>query len=470
MRLDQLVGVVDAVAVRGDPASVDITAVVHDSRAVRAGCLFCCVPGRVVDGHDFAEAAVAAGAGALLCARPLAVDAVQVQVDDVRAAMASIAAAFSGDPSRRLEVVGVTGTNGKTTTVHLLRSVLEATGRPTLVIGTLTGTRTTPEAPELQAQLAEAVARGTRAVAMEVSSHALAQHRVDATWFTVAVFTNLSRDHLDFHPTMEDYFQTKARLFEEGRSATAVVNVDDPYGRLLRDAAVIPTDGYSLDEVDDLELGIASSSFRWRGERIHLGLGGRFNVSNALGAAHAAMALGATPDLIAAGLGAAGPVPGRFEPVDEGQPFDVVVDYAHTPDGLERVLDAAREIASAGERRGRVIVVFGCGGDRDATKRPAMGEVAARLANRVVLTSDNPRREDPGAIIDAVLAGIPSGTDLVVDPDRRAAIAVAIADAEAADIVVIAGKGHETTQTIGDEVVPFDDRVVAAEVLRSRSW
>ena len=440
---------------------VELTGVSHDSRAVSPGDLFCCVRGEHADGHDHAPGAVAAGAVALLCERRLDVAVPQVLVADARRAMAPASAAVYGHPSARLEIVGVTGTNGKTTTVHLLRSVLAAAGRRAEVIGTLTGARTTPEAPELQRLLAGFVADGVDAVAMEVSSHALALHRVDGTRYRVAVFTNLSAEHLDFHASMEEYFQAKARLFTPELADAAVVNVDDPRGRLLLDAAVVPTRGYSVDQVDGLEVGRTASRFRWRGVDVAVPLGGRFNVSNALAAAEAAVTLGIDPAAVAEGLAAAGPVPGRFEAVEAGQPFGVVVDYAHTPDGLEHVLETARELAGDG----RVLVVFGCGGDRDAAKRPLMGEVAARLADRVVLTSDNPRSEDPATIISQVRSGIDDDTNLLVEPDRRRAIALALEEARPGDLVVIAGKGHEAVQIVGDERREFDDRGVARELL-----
>ncbi|MGH9186335.1 MAG: UDP-N-acetylmuramoyl-L-alanyl-D-glutamate--2,6-diaminopimelate ligase [Acidimicrobiales bacterium] len=470
MRLDQLLDGIDPQAVAGDVTGIDVTAITHDSRDVGPGALFCCVPGERFDGHDFAPDAVAAGAVALVVERVIAADIVgavaQVVVPSTRAAMGPLAAALFGHPSHSLDVVGVTGTNGKTTTVHLLQSILAAAGRPTIVIGTLTGTRTTPEAPQLQGHLASFRDGGGRAVAMEVSSHALALHRVDGTRFKVAVFTNLGRDHLDFHVTMSDYFQAKARLFDPSFSDTAVVNLDDSYGRLLNDAARVPTVGYSLAQADYLDVRADRSQFRWRGVQLEVRLGGRFNASNALAAATAASQLDIDPAAVAEGLRAAEAVPGRFESVDESQPFRVIVDYAHTPDGLDQLLTAAREVAADH----RVHVVFGAGGDRDPTKRPAMGEVAARLADRVVLTSDNPRGEEPRAIIQAVQTGISDLSRVVVEPDRRAAIALVLGDARPGDVVVIAGKGHETTQTIGDDVLPFDDREVARDLLRSRSW
>jgi len=463
--LDQLLGGVEVLDVRGDPASTDVSAITHDSRAVVPGSLFCCVPGANVDGHEFAGQAVEAGAVALLDEHVVPVEVTQVVVAEARAAMAPVAAAFFGHPSRHLQVVGVTGTNGKTTTVHLLGAVFEAAGRPAGVIGTLTGERTTPEAPELQARLASFRDEGATAVAMEVSSHALALHRADAVWFSVAVFTNLSQDHLDFHETMEEYFAAKARLFDPARAALAVVNADDAHGRLLLESAPVPMVPYSLADARDLRVGPTMSTFTWRGADVRLGLGGRVNVANALAAATAAHELGIGSLDIARGLSSAGPVPGRYEAVDAGQPFAVLVDYAHTPDGLEQLLRSVRETT-----QGRALVVFGAGGDRDRDKRPAMGEVATRLADEAVLTSDNPRSEDPNSIIDAVRAGASTSGVLHVEPDRRAAIAYALGRAVGGDVVVIAGKGHETTQQFADRVVDFDDRAVAREELARMGW
>ena len=465
MRLDELLHAVPVKQVVGD-LSVEVSSIVHDSREVTNGALFCCIPGAVVDGHEFAGAAVDAGATALLCEHAVPVPATQVIVPDTRAAMGPVASAFHGAPSRALDVVGVTGTNGKTTTTHFLRSMLEAGGRPARVIGTLTGARTTPESTELQAQLASFLHEGVHAVAMEVSSHALVQHRVDGTWFRVGVFTNLSRDHLDFHRSLNAYFDAKATLFTPDRCAAAVINIDDEWGRKLADRVSIPWRPCSLDLVDDIEVHASWSRCAWDGVDLRVPLGGRFNLVNALAAALAARTLGMMPRTIAEGLVAAGPVAGRFEGIAAGQPFSVIVDYAHTPDGLEQLLLAAREVA--GQRR--VLVVFGCGGDRDRTKRAPMGAVAARLADQVVVTSDNPRSEDPSAIIEAVLEGIEDRSTVAVEPDRRSAIAVALHAARPGDVVVIAGKGHETTQTIGDTELPFDDRVVARELLIEGSW
>jgi UDP-N-acetylmuramoyl-L-alanyl-D-glutamate--2,6-diaminopimelate ligase len=460
VRLDELLAGVDVRDRRG--GNPEIAAVTHDSRAVRPGALYCCVPGATADGHDFADDAVAAGAAALLVERLLPVDAPQALVDSVRAAMAPAAAAFYGHPSRSLAVIGVTGTNGKTTTTFLVQAVLEADGRATTVLGTLGGTRTTPEAPELQAALAAARDDGAAAVAMEVSSHALVQHRVDAVDFAVAAFTNLSQDHLDYHGDMAAYYAAKALLFEAGRARVAVVDADDEWGRRLLDDAGVPVRAYSLADAGDLETGADGSTFTWQGHPVRLRLGGRFNVSNALCAAVIADELGVAPDVVAHGLSSLQSVPGRFERVDAGQPFSVVVDYAHTPDGLAALLGAAREGL---DDDGRVLLVFGCGGDRDRGKRPLMGAVAVNAADVAVLTSDNPRSEDPLAIIDEVRMGASSADNLVVEPDRAAAIALALDQARPGDIVVIAGKGHETGQTIGTTTLPFDDRDVARGLL-----
>jgi UDP-N-acetylmuramoyl-L-alanyl-D-glutamate--2,6-diaminopimelate ligase len=402
---------------------------------------------------------------ALLVDHSVAVDLPQIVVPDTRVAMGHLAAAFHGHPCRSLLMVGVTGTNGKTTTSALIASILEAGGSSTGVIGTLTGKHTTPEAPDLQALLAGFREGGKAAVVMEVSSHALALHRVDGCHFDIAVFTNLGRDHLDLHGTVERYFAAKAELFQPAMTDRGVANADDPRGRLLIDAAPIPMEGFSIGDIDELEVTPVSHSYVWRGQRIHVGMGGHFNAMNSLAAAVACARLGVHPEVIARGLASAHSVPGRFEPVLAGQRFDVIVDYAHTPDGLREALGAAR----AASHGGRVITVFGCGGDRDREKRPEMGEVAASLADAVFVTSDNPRSEDPLDIINAVLQGVPADyRDRVVsDPDRRRAIGMALRMAEAGDVVVIAGKGHETTQTTGGVVLPFDDRAVARELLEA---
>ena len=457
-------GSLDALEGIGD-LDVDVRSITHDSRQVVAGTLFCCVPGAAFDGHDFAAGAVEAGAAALLCERRLGLGVPELVVPSVRRAMGPVAAALLGFPSDSLRLVGITGTNGKTTIAHLIAAIASAAGTSCGVIGTLTGARTTPEAPELQAQLAAMRDAGGDLVAMEVSSHALDLHRVDGTRFRVAVFTNLSQDHLDHHGTMEAYFAAKARLFGADLCDLAVLNLDTPHGRLLADTAAVPFVGYSLDDVEGLEVSAGGSRFRWRDRDVEVRLPGRFNVANALAAATAAEALGLPLDAIVEGLASAALVDGRFERIDQGQPFLAAVDYAHTPDGLRQLLGAARELTA-----GRVIVVFGAGGDRDHGKRPQMGEAAGELADVVVLTTDNPRGEDPAAIIDAVQHGIDTPTDLRIEPDRAAAIALAVAEAQSGDVVLVAGKGHETTQVVGDVVTPFDDRLVLRDALAAAGW
>jgi UDP-N-acetylmuramoyl-L-alanyl-D-glutamate--2,6-diaminopimelate ligase len=455
-------------------ADVEVADLAYDSRAVGPGTLFFCVPGFKIDGHDFAPRAVERGAAALVVERPLDLGVPEVLVESAREAMAPAAAAFHGDPTARLDVVGITGTNGKTTTAFLVRALLQAAGRQTGLLGTVTSViggeerpvvRTTPEAIDLQRDFAEMVAGGDVACAMEVSSHALELHRADAIHWDVAVFTNLTQDHLDFHPTMEEYFLAKRRLFRAG-ARTAVVNVDDSYGRRL--AAELPDAvTFGIESADaavratDVEVTLTGSTFRVGELELRSPLPGRFNVLNVLGALAAVRALGVPDDVTAGALPGAGRVPGRFEPVDAGQPFAVLVDYAHTPDSLENVLRAARDLAEA-----RVIVVFGAGGDRDRGKRPLMGRAARELADRVVVTSDNPRSEEPEAIIAEILQGTGEGPEVEALVDRREAIARAVEVADAGDVVVIAGKGHEQGQEFEDgRKIPFDDVTVAREAL-----
>jgi UDP-N-acetylmuramoyl-L-alanyl-D-glutamate--2,6-diaminopimelate ligase len=458
--MDRLLEEVEVIEAIGDPGSTEVAAIEFDSRRVSPGALFCCLPGRAGDGHDYAPEAVARGATALLTERRLALDVTQAVVAPgaARPAMARMACAFFGQPARALLTVGVTGTNGKTTVTHLVASIFEAQRWPTTVIGTLDGARTTPESPVLQRLLAEARDAGRRAVAMEVSSHALDQARVDGIRFDAAVFTNLSHDHLDYHRTVDRYFAAKATLFTPEHAAAAVVNADDPWGRRLLDRPGVPTVGFTMADVSDVETAAGHTSFTWAGRRVEMALAGSFHVANALAAATTAAALGVPEDVIVAGLNGATPVPGRFEVLDTPAPFIVVVDYAHTPDGLEVALDSARRLAEGH----RVLCVFGCGGDRDHEKRPAMGAVAGRGADISVLTSDNPRHEDPDAIIAEVLTGVPAGSHVIVRPDRAEAIDVVVDLAGPGDVVVVAGKGHEREIEIGSRRLPFDDRDVAA--------
>lgn len=446
-------------------AATPVVDATHDSRQVTPGSLFVCVVGTESDGHGFAPEALAAGAVALVVERELELDVPQLVVADSRRAHGHVAAAVHGHPAASLTTVGVTGTNGKTTTTHLLAAALRGAGRDVAVVGTLSGTRTTPEASDLQRTLATMRDRGTDSVVMEVSSHALALHRVDGMRVDAAVFTNLGRDHLDLHDSMEDYFRAKARLFTPALAAIGIVNADDAHGRLLLDVGELPIHPFHLADASDVRVGPGEHRFRWRDREVVVPLGGDVNVANSLAALTTCDALGVDLDRAVGGLASAEAVPGRFELVGVGldHGFSVVVDYAHTPDGLATVLGSARRLADGG----RVIVVFGCGGDRDRDKRGLMGAVAGERADLAIVTSDNPRREEPAAIIADVLAGVPAGyrDRLVVDEDRRAAIATALGAARRGDVVVIAGKGHETTQTIGATAHPFDDRVVAREIL-----
>ncbi len=474
MRLDELVAGASGVdRVVGD-ASVAVSGLVYDSRKAGPGALFFCVPGEKVDGHDFALDVVEAGAAALVVERELVVGAPQVVVADARAAMAQLAARFHGDPTAALRVIGVTGTNGKTTTAFLAREILEAAGISCGLLGTVKQVvagveeeveRTTPEAIDLQATFRRMLDGGDAACVMEVSSHALALHRADAIHFEAALFTNLTQDHLDFHPDMEAYFAAKRLLFEAG-PGTAIVNVDDPYGRRLAgefESVTFSAEGAEADfSAREVSFDAGGAGFTLAGIPVRTRLPGHFNVANALGALAAAVALGVELDVAAAGLATAAPPPGRFEPIDEGQGFTVLVDYAHTPDSVENVLRAARRLTA-----GRLIAVFGAGGDRDRDKRPKMGRAGAELADLVVVTSDNPRSEDPAAIVAEVAAGAERARELEVEVDRRAAIALAFGRAVPGDTVVIAGKGHEQGQEFeAGRKIPFDDRDVAREELR----
>ena len=462
------------------PVDLQIRGLAYDNRVVEPGFLFFCVPGFTRDGHDFATDAVQRGAAALVVARPLGLGVPEVQVEDVRSAMAVAAARFHGDPTASLPVVGITGTNGKTTTAFLVRSLVEASGRRCGLLGTVKSViggeehpvvRTTPEAIDLQRTFAAMLEAGDEACAMEISSHALELRRADGIHVAAAVFTNLTQDHLDFHPDMESYFQAKRLLFASPLTRTRIANAGDPYGRRLADEfpdtvtfALDAGADYRAVDVRQSFTGSAFTAATPDGEfDVRIGLPGRFNVVNALGAWAAARAIGVPADTIAAALPDAGRVPGRFEPVDEGQPYAVLVDYSHTPDSLENALRAARELAEH-----RVIAVFGAGGDRDRGKRPLMGAIAAREADIAIVTSDNPRTEDPDAIIAEILTGIDDRTGVDVDADRRAAIRRAVGLAEPGDVLVIAGKGHEQGQEFeGGRKEPFDDVEVAREALRA---
>ena len=449
----------------GDPDGVIITDVVIDSRQIHRGCLFICVPGENVDGHDFASTAVAAGAVALIVERELDVDVPQFVVADARAIVGPASATVWDHPDQAVSVVGVTGTNGKTSIVSMLEQLGDRVGVGIRSQGTLTGQRTTPEACDIFRFLAQARADGVTAVAIEVSSHALALGRVRGIEFRLAVFTNLGRDHLDFHRDIEDYFAAKSALFTREYTDHALINTDDTYGRRLFDSVEVPSTPYAVEALDDVEIDRLGSRFSWHGLEVHCSVLGRHNVSNLLAVLETAHILGIADSTIVGAASSLRGAPGRFEMVPPADDIVVIVDYAHTPDGLEAVLGSAREVAGTG----KLWVVFGCGGDRDRLKRPEMGRAAATLADRVVLTTDNPRSEDPADIVREIEAGARDGrAPSTVILDRFDAISYAISSADPGDVVVVAGKGHETTQTFADHVITFEDRVAAAQCLRER--
>lgn len=467
---------------------VEITSVTHDSRSVRPGAMFCCVRGSRVDGHDHAAEAVGSGARALLVERALDLPVTQVHSPSVRRSMGPLSAALHGHPSRAMRCYGITGTNGKTTVTFLLEAIERHAGHRVGLVGTVatrahgveTPSRaTTPEAPELQSLLAGWRDAGVEAVAMEVSSHGLALHRADGTEFAAVGFTNLSHDHLDFHGTMDAYFEAKARLFTPRFAARAAINGDDAWGaRLVPRARAVGLDVLVFGEgpgaalrAESVRTDAAGTSFvlfdarSGARQEVRSGLIGAFNVSNLLAAAACALQAGMPFDTVVGGLNVPVVVPGRLEPVANDLGVTVLVDYAHSPDALANVLRTVRALAPA---PARVLVVFGCGGDRDRDKRPLMGAVAEAQADVVVLTSDNPRGEAPEEIARDVLRGMTHPDRVVEEPDRRGAIRLAIAQARPGDVVLIAGKGHETGQTGALGTVPFDDRLVAAqEVVRA---
>ena len=473
MDIERVIAALAPVDVLGR-APVEIADLAYDARDATAGSLFFCVPGSRADGHDFAAEAVANGAAALVVERPLELEVPQLVVEDARRAMGVAADEFFERPTEELELAGVTGTNGKTTTAFLLYSILAAGGRRPGLLGTIESRvggerrpalRTTPEAIDLQRSFREMIDGGDRSCALEATSHGSELGRLDRVRFSALVFTNLTQDHLDFHGTIERYFDAKRRLFTE-EHPPAAVNVGDPYGRRLAEELQghdqLLTFGFADDaelRPEGLDLGPRGARFTAGGLELETRLRGRFNVENVLGAVAAARLLGIEDDAIARGVRELRGVPGRFEAVDEGQPFAVLVDYAHTPDSLENVLRTARDLA-----QNRLICVFGCGGDRDRGKRPLMGSIASELADLAIVTSDNPRSEEPDAIIGEIVAG--AAGEIEVEPYRREAIARAIDAAQEGDVVVIAGKGHEQGQQFADRTVPFDDRDVAREALR----
>ncbi|GAA3234047.1 UDP-N-acetylmuramoyl-L-alanyl-D-glutamate--2,6-diaminopimelate ligase [Actinocorallia longicatena] len=477
------------------PAFGEVTGITHDSRKVRPGDLYVALSGANFHGASFAGQAARDGATAILTderGRELseATGLPVLLVPDVRAAMGEAAAYVYGDPARRLLLVGVTGTSGKTTNAYLLEAGLAGAGLPSGVIGTvetrLAGERlpsalTTPEATDLHAIFATAVERGVGAMAMEVSSHALSQHRVDGAVFDVALFTNLSQDHLDYHPTMQDYFAAKAKLFTAAHSRIGVVNLDDVYGRQLTEVAEVPVTTFSAAGdrgadwwAEDVRLGADGSVFRVVGPGgieadASVAIPGPFNVANALGVIVTLVEAGIPLHKAAAGVAGAPGVPGRLEKIDEGQDFVALVDYAHKPGAVEAILTTLRPVT-----RGKLIIVVGCGGDRDKGKRPLMGEASARLADVVVLTNDNPRSEDGLAIVGAMIDGVlkvpeSERAEVIVHLDRAAAIREAVSRAVPGDVLVVAGKGHEQGQYVQGRVIPFDDREKLAQTIRDLS-
>jgi UDP-N-acetylmuramoyl-L-alanyl-D-glutamate--2,6-diaminopimelate ligase len=494
LKLSELANEVKAVAAAGrlEAEARDVT---HDSRRAASGSVFVAIRGEKVDAHSFIPRAVEQGAVAVISEQEFEAGRTPapawIQVEDARAALAQAAAAVHGHPSRRLKLVGITGTNGKTTTAHLIDSIIRASEGTSAMFGTINhrigdsaevARHTTPEAADIQRMLAQAVEAGCRSAVMEVSSHAIELRRAHGLSFAAAVFTNLTRDHLDFHKTMEGYFAAKRKLFDGSlgsEPAASVINIDDEYGRRLIRSAKGRVITYGFDgradvRTDDFKPDSRGLSFVARGPEgeieIRSTLAGRPHVYNILAAAATGLALGAAPADIARGVAACRSVAGRFERVTLGgasEPgFAVVVDYAHTDDALKNVLQTAREVAGS---RGRVITVFGCGGDRDRTKRAPMGEIAARLSDVAIVTSDNPRSESPEAIIADIEEGLKkSARPYAKLPDRREAIFRAIRGAREGDVVVLAGKGHETYQILGDRTIHFDDREVAREAMRER--
>jgi len=481
MTLRELLSGVNVRSVAGD-LDTEILGLSYDSRRVADGDLFFAIRGERLDGNRFMPKAIARGASAVVSAlAPVSgLTMPWVQVDDERAAMASFAGNFYGHPTGKLQLVGVTGTNGKTTTTYIVESILKAAGKPAAVFGTIeyrgpgfdfAAERTTPEAPDLEKLFRDVVDAGWHYAVMEVSSHAIEMKRVAGLHFDVAVFTNLSRDHLDFHHDMESYFQAKRKLFAGMagvKPRTMVLNGDDPRYEDLRAIDQSRVISYGMQVANDIFP--ERYGFGWEATdamfktpigdlEVRTPLMGKPNLFNIGAAIGVGISLGISEDAIVRGIQDLPGVPGRFESVRAGQPFRVIVDYAHTDDALEKVLKSAREITS-----GRLILVFGCGGERDRTKRPVMGEVAARGSDSTIVTSDNPRGEDPLAIISEIEQGI-KGARYQTEVDRRQAIRMALAEARPGDTVIIAGKGHETYQTIGATTLPFDDRVVAKELI-----
>ena len=449
----------------GEINDVEVHGLSYDSRLINSGDLFFCFKGEKKDSHDFVYDAIKGGASALVVERKIDIDFPQVISSSSRKMMSEIAEIFYEFPSREITTVGVTGTNGKTTTVNLLSAIAKAAGEKTETIGTLTGQLTTPEAPDLQRQIRDSIGNGVSFLAMEVSSHALLQNRISRMTYDAAIFTNLSLDHLDYHGDMESYYKAKSLLFSPTHSKLAVINADNQFGKRLMNEVEIPQVSFSLNDVDIVERTLIKTTFRWKGKIIELKLPGVFNLENALAAAVTAEALGFNREVIAKGLESAKGTPGRFELLthSDEEPY-IIVDYCHTPDGLEKILLSINELLPGA----RTHIVFGCGGDRDTSKRAQMGMISETHATNVYLTSDNPRSENQMVIINDILAGIHDTEPVYVNPDRREAIFHAVTTANQDDVVLIAGKGCEPYQEISGTLHPFLDSDVGREALEAR--
>ena len=449
----------------GEINDVEVHGLSYDSRLINSGDLFFCFKGEKKDSHDFVYDAIKGGASALVVERKIDIDFPQVISSSSRKMMSEIAEIFYEFPSREITTVGVTGTNGKTTTVNILSAIAKAAGEKTETIGTLTGQLTTPEAPDLQRQIRDSIGNGVSFLAMEVSSHALLQNRISRMTYDAAIFTNLSLDHLDYHGDMESYYKAKSSLFSPTHSKLAVINADNQFGKRLMSEVEIPQVSFSLNDVDIVERTLIKTTFRWKGKIIELKLPGVFNLENALAAAVTAEALGFNREVIAKGLESAKGTPGRFELLthSDEEPY-IIVDYCHTPDGLEKILLSINELLPGA----RTHIVFGCGGDRDTSKRAQMGMISETHATNVYLTSDNPRSENQMAIINDILAGIHDTEPVYVNPDRREAIFHAVTTANQDDVVLIAGKGCEPYQEISGTLHPFLDSDVGREALEAR--
>ena len=443
----------------------EVNRVIHDSREVVEGDIFCCLRGENTDGHQYIKEAIDLGASAILAEEVIGFNIPTFLVGNVRAVLPRVASRIVDNPSKEISVVGVTGTNGKTSVVSMLAEILRTHGISTATIGTLTGLLTTPESPELQRELRKYCSDGVEVVAMEVSSHSLVQKRVDETYFSTVAFTNLSHDHLDFHGKMESYYQAKGLLFTRKFSEKAVIATDSEYGRSYFEKASstgMEVEAFSIKN-RNVVFRQKSSSFDWRGERVTVPLGGPFAFANALLSAEIAIQLGLGVQDIIPGLNSLSVIRGRFESVPVTQEVSAIIDYAHTPSALAELLEGCRKIVN-----GRIILVFGCGGDRDSEKRPLMGEVASMGADVNILTSDNPRGEDAQKIINEILSGMVV-KPLIVEVDRQTAIEEAVNEAESGDLIVIAGRGHEEYQEIQGKAVPFSDRAVLLDVISKAS-